>query len=425
MKTLPLHSGFRQSLAVLMILPPLIFSSGCSPTNAEEKNNQSRSSDQPYYHQAQSVQLNQINSYSVERRFVGKVQVKQNAALGFEQAGKISELMFDEGDFVQQGQLLAAQDTELLRVERKELEAQLSETEAQLNLTRANLKRLRQLKQNGFTSTQSLDELQSQQKVLLASRLRVNAALDANQIRINKARLYAPFSARISQRLQDSGTVVNAGTPVFQLLQEGNNEVRIGVPVRLADNLAHPHSSSDLQAVLEINGKRFPAQLLAMGADVNPATRTVSARFQLPGDLSAVNGQLAYLILNESFQAKGYWVPMSALTDGIRGMWNVYALSPVPHEQHSPDIQNAPQEALYTLQSRNIQVLHATADKAYISGAIQDGEQILSAGLHRLVPGQSVRINPEQTLSMQPLAPSGFSSSTNSSSTNVALQEGN
>ncbi|MBB1489611.1 efflux RND transporter periplasmic adaptor subunit [Oceanospirillum sediminis] len=414
MKTLPLHSGFRQSLAVLMILPPLVFSSGCSPTNAEEKNNQSSSSDQPYYHQAQSVQLNQLNSYSVERRFVGKVQVKQNAALGFEQAGKISELMFDEGDFVQQGDLLASQDTELLKVERKELEAQLSETEAQLNLTRANLKRLRQLKQNGFTSTQSLDELQSQQKVLLASRLRVRAALDANQIRINKARLYAPFSARISQRMQDSGTVVNAGTPVFQLLQEGNNEVRIGIPVRLADSLVDQDHTSDLKPALEIHGKRFPAQLLALGADVNPATRTVSARFQLPAYISAVNGQLAYLTLNESFKAEGYWVPMSALTDGIRGMWNVYALSPAESEYTNPE------QAVYTLQSRNIQVLHATEDKAYISGAIQDGEQILSAGLHRLVPGQSVRINPEQTLSMQHPGLSG-----DVPEANLALQEEN
>ncbi len=381
----------RLPVVGFLLLSTLIISA-CTPGNADDQTEsplpkEQAEGQQNYHHLAQSAVLEQETGYSVQRRFVGNVQVKQNASLGFEQAGKIASLHFDEGDSVQQGALLASQDTELLQIERQELQAQLSENQAQLNLTRANLKRLNKLKKSGFTSTQSLDELQSQQKVFLASRLRVQAALDANQVKTEKARLYAPFTARISQRLQDSGTVVNAGTPVFQLLQESNNEVKVGVPVRLLDKVQQAGL-----AQLEIAGKIFPAKLLAVGADVNPITRTVALRFALPNDIRAVNGQLAYLTVDEIHQGEGYWVPLAALTDGVRGMWNVYSLRT---DSSSDGSYKNTTETLYTLESRNINVLHATESQAYISGALSNGERILTGGLHRLVPGQQVRLKTE------------------------------
>lgn len=417
MKTPNVNSLWQRSpitLALSAVLLLQLSLTACSPGNADEgreavgqaggESSTSQSLEQHYYHLAKSEQVVLQQGYQVERRFSGSVQVKQNAAIGFEQSGKVASLYFDEGDQVQQGDLLASQDTELLKIEREELKAQFSEIEAELNLTRTNLKRLTKLKQSGFTSTQSIDELQARQKVLLASRLRVKAALDANQIRIEKASLYAPFSARISQRLQDSGAVVSAGSPVFQLLQSGNSEVKIGVPVRLLDTI---RQQKLLQ--LEINGQQYPTSLLASGAEVHPVTRTVALRFSLPETAHLVNGQMAYLTVAELHQAQGFWVPLTALTDGVRGMWNLYSLQidngseAIAHKRTASDMVGANVEGheLYTLQSRNITVLHATQEMAYVSGALADGERILTAGLHRLVPGQKVRLQPQSQVQAQ------------------------
>ena len=403
MKTLNVNSLWPRSHTALAFSAVLLLQLGltaCTPGNADESSEtegmtgQIQYHDQSYYHLAKSEPVILQQGYHVERRFSGSVQVKQNAAIGFEQSGKVASLYFDEGDQVQQGDLLAAQDTELLQMEREELKAQFSEIEAELNLTRNNLKRLTQLKQSGFTSTQSIDELEARQKVLLASRLRVKAALDANQIRIEKANLYAPFSARISQRLQDSGSVVNAGVPVFQLLQSGNSEVKIGVPVRLLDTILQQQAGGPKLGketgkkdglVLEIDGLTYPTTLLAAGAEVHPVTRTVALRFSLPESTRLVNGQMAYLTVAEHHQAQGFWLPLTALTDGVRGMWNLYTLQ--PETESSVDGLK-----LYTLQSRNITVLHATQEMAYVSGALADGERVLTAGLQRLVPGQKVRL---------------------------------
>jgi hypothetical protein len=84
-------------------------------------------------------------------------------------------------------------------------------------------------------------------------------------------------------------------------------------------------------------------------------------------------------------------VPLSALTDGLRGLWNIYPLQP----QAEP--------GLYKLQSRDVQVLHATATDAFVTGALADGERVLSTGLQRLVPGQIVKLAAD-TVATAPLA---------------------
>lgn len=425
MKTPKVNSLWQRypfALALSAVLLLQLSLTACAPGNADEGSEAGRqiervlesksSNSQNYYHLVQSEQVVLQEGYQVARRFSGSVQVKQNAAIGFEQSGKVASLYFDEGDQVQQGDLLASQDTELLKIEREELTAQFSEIEAELSLTRTNLKRLTKLKQSGFTSTQSIDELQARQKVLLASRLRVKAALDANQLRIEKANLYAPFSARISQRLQDSGAVVSAGAPVFQLLQSGNSEVKIGVPVRLLDSIRKQsvpgqrteevleqgeeggqRAEDGQRLALEIDGQTYPTRLLASGAEVHPITRTVALRFALPESARLVNGQMAYLTVAEQYQAKGFWLPLTALTDGVRGMWNIYSLQPDSVSTVNGSKTKNPD--LYTLQSRNITVLHATENMAYVSGALADGERVLTAGLQRLVPGQKVRLKPQ------------------------------
>ncbi|MBY4677297.1 efflux RND transporter periplasmic adaptor subunit [Marinobacterium arenosum] len=376
MNTQPLLSIRRKQPVLLALATALSLAilSGCSDSNANV-------GQAPYYHRAQSDQLQLQPGYQVARTFIGKVQAKQNASIGFEQSGKVAKLFVDEGETVRQGELLARQDIELLSIERQELEAQLKQTNADLALVQANLKRLRSLKKRGFTSEQSLDELQAQQKVLQATRQRVHASLNANQLRIDKASLHAPFDAVVSSRLIDQGEVVAAGAPAMTLLQRGPAEVKVGVPVEMLDQLQERQQLS-----VRVGQRQYPVRLLTKGSDVDPATRTVQLRFELLGEPALVNGQLAYLQLTQHYPQAGYWVPLTALTDGLRGLWNIYTLQPTEDDR------------LFQLQSRNVQVLHATAEQAYVSGALEPGERILTAGLQRLVPGQTVSLASDERL---------------------------
>ncbi|WP_434340239.1 efflux RND transporter periplasmic adaptor subunit [Motilimonas cestriensis] len=351
-------STIKSTLLLLCLL-------GCFSTSSQAE---------PSLHHTESIKLKQQDSFIIERQFVGSVFAQQNANIGFELPGKIANLLSNTGEKVNKGDVLATLDTELLQIERNELFAQLAQTEADTVLVKANLARLYSLQKKGYTSEQSVDELKAKQASLRANKARINASLAANQTRIDKSTLHAPFAAQIGQRLVAQGQVVSAGGPVFELLQLSEQEIKIGLPVRLLSKL---DKSLNQQVNATIAGQTIPISLITKGASVEPATRTVQLRFLIPPKYTFIPGQLAYLNLKEQQDQTGCWLPLSALTDGLRGTWNVFAL--VEGKNNT-----------FTIERRDVRIAHANQGSAYVYGAVKDGERIITSGLHKLVPGQQV-----------------------------------
>ena len=344
------------------------------------------------YLQASTAYLHQQDSYQVATKFVGKVIASQDANLGFEVAGMVNRVAVKAGEQVSKGQVLAELSTELLMIERAQLDAQLQQSQAEYGLTEANLQRLSSLSEHGFTSAQNLDELLARKKVLAASILGTRAALAASQYRIDKAKLIAPFAGVISRRHIAQGEVIAAGASAFRLLQSGHPEVTIGVPAAFISQL------DGQQHQLDIAGSAYPVTLLTTGNELNSITRTISLRFALPVGSPVYNGQLAYLTLPQRYPQRGYWVPLSALTDGVRGMWNIYTLADSDNVADRDGADGADgagvtgDSDLYQLVSTTVTVLHATADAAYVQGDLQDEQAYVASGMHRFVPGQLVKI---------------------------------
>lgn len=359
-----------KSRQVVLTVASVLLLQACSEVTAEE-------GEKKHYLQANSDYLLQQDSYQVENKFVGKVIAKQDADLGFELAGIVNTLYVIEGQSVTKGQVLAELDTQLLKIERAQLQAQLAQAQAEFNLVDANLKRVSSLISRGFTSEQNIDELSSQKLVISANMRSTKAALEGSRYRINKSKLVAPFDGIISSRSIAQGEVIAAGTPAFRLLQSGQLEITIGVPATFVRQMSE--NKQGKQHDVEIAGETYSATLLTTGNEVNSVTRTISLRFSLPEDSPVFNGQLAYLKLPQMYQETGYWVPLTAITDGVRGMWNIYTL-----EQTSPE--------LYELSNATVTVLHATETAAYVQGNLQNNQSFVTSGIHRFVPGQLVKV---------------------------------
>lgn len=332
-----------------------------------------------HYQVVRALQVQASSSYEVDRFFVGEVTAKQQSDIGFELPGTIVELIVAEGDSVKAETVMAKQDTRLLQLEEKELNASLAETEARLGLAQSSLKRQSELKVSGYSAEQRIDELKAQVKELAATMSRLDAALEANATRQNKARMIAPFDGVVSKRYVDRGAVVGAGVPVIQLLQSGAMELEIGVPVRLANQMQIGNSYP-----VEVNSMQGKASLTALGANINTGTRTVPAWFSLQ-DIIARDGELAAITLRETHNRAGYWIPVTAVTEGMRGTWVIYGLGSTGDD-------------LYQIERHAVDVLYTEGEKFFVSGEL-DGIDIISGGLHRVVPGQQVRIGERVTAS--------------------------
>ena len=83
--------------------------------------------------------------------------------------------------------------------------------------------------------------------------------------------------------------------------------------------------------------------------------------------------------------AAGFWLPLTALTESSRGLWACFVVDALGDGRGGS-------AATHTLARRELEVLHTDGNRVYVRGTLQDGEQVVSEGLQRLVPGQRVRL---------------------------------
>ncbi|MFW6412824.1 MAG: efflux RND transporter periplasmic adaptor subunit, partial [Oceanicaulis sp.] len=181
----------------------------------------------------------------------------------------------------------------------------------------------------------------------------------------------APFDGVVTQRMLDEGAIAAPGAPVLTLVEAGALEARIGLPAAEARAI-EPGRTYEL----EIGGTRVTATARAATGVVSGA-RTVETVFDLTPAGGVEPGAVARLILRTELSERGFWAPLTALSEGRRGLWSVSVL--------------VPEDGAFRLEPRPVEILHAENDRVYLSGAVEDGARFLSGGVHRVTPGQLVR----------------------------------
>lgn len=318
----------------------------------------------------ETLEVRPDDGYAVRRRFTGVVRSRRASELAFERPGVLVDIRVDEGDAVDPGQLIARLDTSQLKARRRELVAALREAEAQVELSDVTAARLEELAEAQFTSRQAHDEARFGLAARRASADRLRAAIEAIDVDLRKSRLIAPFRGAVARRLVDEGEVVTAGTPVLRLLDRGRPEAVVGVPARLAADLTVGSVHS-----LQREGRRLEGLLTAIVDDVDPSTRTRALVFELEANAGVTDGELVELELTRRVPARGFWIPLDALTEGLRGSWTVYAVSPE-----------------LRVVSAAVEVLHLDDERVFVRGTLEPGDAVLVSGLHRVVPGQPVAV---------------------------------
>ncbi|MEO1068648.1 MAG: efflux RND transporter periplasmic adaptor subunit [Cyanobacteria bacterium J06638_6] len=372
--------------------------------------------------------LTPVNGYTVERQYTGELVAQRRSALGFEQGGTVVALLVDEGDRVAAGQPLARLDTRSLAAQRQQLGAQrdqaiaalnelqngprqqsiaaaqaaVGDLEQQLALAKTQRDRRADLYERGAISREELDQqtfgtsalenrlaqAQSELDELLAgtrpeqiaaqgARVRqLEANIQAVDVDISKAVLTAPFDGRISDRAVDEGVVVSGGQTVLQLTEGSETEARIGLPADVASTV----SLGSAQTVL-VENRPFPATVTALLPELESSSRTVTVVLKLDTSEDLTLGQTAQLVLNDTQPTAGFWLPATALVQGEQELWSVYVA------ETSEDAETA------AVARQPVEIVHTEGDRVLVQGLVQPGDRVITAGTHRVVPGQAVSVN--------------------------------
>jgi RND family efflux transporter MFP subunit len=319
--------------------------------------------------------------YEVVREFVGVVEARRESAVGFELGGEVIAVHFDEGAFVEAGAAVAQLDTTILEAERSMLLASRNQARAAAELAGITRERIGGALEKDAVSAHRWDEADKDHEAQLATLARAEAAIAAIDARISKAELRAPFAALVAERYVDEGQVIAAGTPVLHLLESAAPEVRIGVSGAAIDTVF-----GGQRHTLRVRDRSVRGEVRSVLPVRGNGTRSVDVIFTLDAELDGIRrGDLATLDIVRTRDERGFWLPLTALTESSRGLWACYVAEAL-EEVESPD------QATHRLGRRELEVVHQAGDEVYVRGTLQGGEQVVTEGLHRLVPDQLVRL---------------------------------
>ncbi|MEA5596606.1 efflux RND transporter periplasmic adaptor subunit [Rivularia sp. UHCC 0363] len=373
-----------------------------------------------------TTKIQLTNNYQTVQSYTGEVVAMRTSEIGFERSGKLVEILVDEGDRVSKGAVLAKLDTANLQAQRQSLVAQKAQAEArlvelkngarreqiaaakasvrdvekQLKLERLKSDRRKYLYEQGAISKEQFDEVafnsqalserlnnaQSNLEELLngtryeqkagqqAAVDQLSAEITNLDITIAKSTLKAPFAGTIGLRSADEGMVVDAGKSIVRLVEDSKPEVKIGVPINVASKLV-----PGTQQELEIGEKTYSARVKSILPEVDAATRTRTVVLQLASNQAVSPKEIARFKISQTFTTEGYWLPITALVKGDRGLWSCYAV-----------IEKEGDSKSYQIERRLLEVLETNGKRVLVRGTIQAGDTIVTEGTQRLVPGQLV-----------------------------------
>lgn len=314
-----------------------------------------------------------VHAAASDTRYAGEVRARHETALGFRVVGRVQTRAVDVGAEVKAGQVIATLDPQDYALAVRAAQAQLTAAEAEAKLAQQDLQRFTELRAQNFISQAELDRRRTTAEAAQSRvrQLRAEAARQGNQQAYT--RLTAPHAGVVTAITFEAGQVVAAGQPVAQLARSGEREVRIDVPENALDAL---RAAQTLTIRLwSAPDKAYAGKLRELSPMADAASRTYSARVSFAESDAAVKLGMTATVEVGSEARSSLSVPQTALfkTHGQPQVWVV-------------DRQ--------TLQvaARNVQLGALSGDRAAIVSGLSAGEWVVTAGVHKIAPGQRVRL---------------------------------
>ena len=300
------------------------------------------------------LEVKLMDSYKITREFPGKLLPAEQSNLAFEIPGKINVINVDIGDAVRKGQILAELDD-------REATAQLKQAKARYDLALQILNRYKDLRSEGHISIQDLDNANSEELI-------AKSQYEFFKVKLEQTKLIAPFDGVIQNRYLDTGSVINGGIPIVEILGSKNVEAHISIPLKFIDKLIVGNfydftiGNKKSKGVLERLAPMTPG-----GSDNRLAIFNFDTFFD--------PGSIAELKLSLNVEGRGTWVPIKSLSQSEQGIWAIYTI-------------NEEKVVVRDL----VEILYFEGEYAYVNGTLNDGDLIVLGGAQKIIEGKSLNI---------------------------------
>ncbi len=248
----------------------------------------------------------------------GQLVAKAEATIAAQIPGQVTTISVEEGDAVFAGQILLEIDPQRRELELVSAEAQLNEASAQAVEAWRAMDRIQNLNRRDAASQARLDEARTALKLAHSRKSASEARLGLARRALSDASVSAPFSGLVARRNVSVGEYLSVGLPLFEIVTLDPIETEFSV-AEVDSGLVLLGQDVEL-SLAPFPGERFAATVTMVSPTIDPRTRTLRVKAELPNGNGRLRpGLFAHIELGVSERSDVIMVPEEALLQRASG----------------------------------------------------------------------------------------------------------
>ncbi|MGK0501872.1 efflux RND transporter periplasmic adaptor subunit [uncultured Alteromonas sp.] len=293
-----------------------------------------------------------------EFTFPAVVSAVKTVDLSFEVSGRLVQTDLTTGNDIEEGKLLAT-------IDRQPFERRVDEQRTRLEQSKRELDRIEKMYAQKLVAQSTLDTAKTTYEL-------AEIELKTAKQDLSYTQLYAPFDAKVSQRLVENNSFVAAGTPIARLQDVSKIYFNINVPERLLTaNLNRGIEQASASLTTE-ETQWYPVNYVEHNTQPDPVSQTYEVVFAMEprADLPLTPGARA--VVKVSLQGSpfpdGVVVPVQSLVGDEASGFGVWVYN----------------ESSKLVNKVSVTVEHIHEDFAVLSGSLALGEKVVAAGATKM-----------------------------------------
>lgn len=297
------------------------------------------------------------SDFSSNIEITGSIEANEAVTLRSEVAGLVTGIYFKEGSNVSKG-------ATLVKINDRDIQAQLREVITRENLSASNENRAKQLLAKGAISQEEYD-------TSLAELQALKSQVQLIRAQLAKTTIIAPFSGKVGLRNISMGEYITPSTTIANLLSTNPVKINFSIPEKYVSQL---NSNSNISFTIDGSNKTFSGKVFAIEPGINQTTRTLQIKAlaqNASGEL--LPGSFAKVKLSLTTIKDAILIPTEAVIPVLKG--KVVYISKNGKAQQVP-----------------VETGTRTADKILVLSGLNVGDTVLTTGAMALKPDADVKV---------------------------------